>query len=287
MVRGPLAALALALLVGALLSCTRSDAGPTSVPRPSLTPDPGVAVATGTPGLSSNSLAPPTTRPDGTPARSAAGGDASPTPSLIAATTGASVQPRPYGCPASPCPRSLEYAVNGCDCAGQVYTESSVSAGFCCAAGFSDSECAESLAEEARLEATFGATQSEVEDQLVTVELGGWPARVHRAAAPAFRQVAERLRSVDYKIVEPVESYNWRVVEGHRVLSNHAFGIAVDINPSTNPNCGVTRSCHCLNDLITDMPADFVQAFKDAGFDWGGDWSDHPDPMHFEWAGWQ
>jgi len=40
------------------------------------------------------------------------------------------------------------------------------------------------------------------------------------------------------------------------------------------------------NDLVTDMPADFVQAFKDAGFDWGGDWVAHPDPMPFEWAGW-
>ncbi|MDA8216993.1 MAG: M15 family metallopeptidase [Dehalococcoidales bacterium] len=35
------------------------------------------------------------------------------------------------------------------------------------------------------------------------------------------------------------------------------------------------------------MPPEFVQAFKDEGFEWGGDWADHPDPMHFEWAGWQ
>jgi hypothetical protein len=35
------------------------------------------------------------------------------------------------------------------------------------------------------------------------------------------------------------------------------------------------------------MPPEFVQAFKDAGFDWGGDWAEHPDPMHFEWAAWR
>ncbi|HEX2923651.1 MAG TPA: M15 family metallopeptidase [Chloroflexota bacterium] len=189
-------------------------------------------------------------------------------------------------CPPGPCPSSLEFAVNGCSCAGETYTESTVSAPYCCASGYSDSECPEALADETLAESTFGSTESEVEAQLVTVYIQGWPIQVHEKAAPAFREVASRLESVNYTIQEPIQSYNWRDVRGHTVMSFHSFGIAVDINPETNPECGVTTYCRCYNDMVTDMPHEFVQAFRDSGFDWGGDWTGHPDPMHFEWNQW-
>ncbi|MFN2526756.1 MAG: M15 family metallopeptidase [Actinomycetota bacterium] len=53
-------------------------------------------------------------------------------------------------------------------------------------------------------------------------------------------------------------------------LSMHAFGLAVDINVSTN-QLG-TRG---------DMDPRIVQIFTKWGFEWGGYWS-RPDPMHFE-----
>jgi hypothetical protein len=52
----------------------------------------------------------------------------------------------------------------------------------------------------------------------------------------------------------------------------HAFGLAVDLNVSTN-GLG-TRG---------DMHADIVRIFEKWGFRWGGWWS-RPDPMHFELA---
>ena len=55
-------------------------------------------------------------------------------------------------------------------------------------------------------------------------------------------------------------------------LSMHAFGLAVDLNTSTN-QLG-TRG---------DMHPDVVAIFQKWGFDWGGTWS-RPDPMHFELA---
>lgn len=55
-----------------------------------------------------------------------------------------------------------------------------------------------------------------------------------------------------------------------RPLSNHAFGLAVDINVSTN-QLG-TRG---------DMDPRIIQIFSRWGFNWGGVWS-RPDPMHFE-----
>lgn len=57
-----------------------------------------------------------------------------------------------------------------------------------------------------------------------------------------------------------------------RGLSMHAFGLAVDLNVSTN-GLG-TRG---------DIHPDVVAIFQKWGFTWGGVWS-RPDPMHFELA---
>ena len=53
-------------------------------------------------------------------------------------------------------------------------------------------------------------------------------------------------------------------------MSLHSWGCAVDINAAWN-----------RFGAIPTMPKELVQAFKDAGFDWGGDWS-HSDGMHFQ-----
>ena len=55
-------------------------------------------------------------------------------------------------------------------------------------------------------------------------------------------------------------------------LSAHAWGAAVDINAAENP----------LGRKPSMDPA-VVDAFRAAGFNWGGDWL-IPDGMHFEWA---
>jgi D-alanyl-D-alanine carboxypeptidase len=56
-------------------------------------------------------------------------------------------------------------------------------------------------------------------------------------------------------------------------ISVHAWGMAVDINASTNPLAA---------ELTTDMPDAFVQAFKDQGFTWGGEFSGFKDSMHMQ-----
>jgi hypothetical protein len=56
-------------------------------------------------------------------------------------------------------------------------------------------------------------------------------------------------------------------------ISRHAWGVAVDINPSTNPFGAAPR----LDGRIVDI-------FRRHGFAWGGSWA-RPDGMHFEWTG--
>jgi len=64
--------------------------------------------------------------------------------------------------------------------------------------------------------------------------------------------------------------YNPAYIPGTTVLSNHAFGLAIDIDAATNQRG--TRGT---------MNRGVVQIFEKWGFTWGGTWH-YTDPMHFE-----
>jgi hypothetical protein len=57
-------------------------------------------------------------------------------------------------------------------------------------------------------------------------------------------------------------------------LSLHAWGLAVDMNASENPQGSTPRQDRRV-----------VRAFERVGFTWGGRWPTAPDGMHFEWHG--
>jgi hypothetical protein len=59
-------------------------------------------------------------------------------------------------------------------------------------------------------------------------------------------------------------------VRGETTKSNHAFGIAIDVNALANP-LGTAG----------DMPPEVVEEWELEGGAWGGRFS-RPDPMHFE-----
>jgi hypothetical protein len=66
--------------------------------------------------------------------------------------------------------------------------------------------------------------------------------------------------------------FNIRKKRGATSPSLHSWGIAIDINAAWN---GFGKE--------PTMSAELVACFKDAGFDWGGEWS-RPDGMHFQLA---
>ncbi len=86
--------------------------------------------------------------------------------------------------------------------------------------------------------------------------------------------------------------FNYRTVAGTSALSRHAAGVAIDINPLYNPY--VTQEgqkCSPANgSSYMDRSKDFAykidendlcyRLFTEAGFVWGGEWS-QPDYMHF------
>lgn len=57
-------------------------------------------------------------------------------------------------------------------------------------------------------------------------------------------------------------------------LSSHSWGIAIDLNSESNAQ-GTPGT----------MNAGVVAIFRNAGFEWGGDWNDkRQDPMHFQFC---
>jgi len=84
-------------------------------------------------------------------------------------------------------------------------------------------------------------------------------------------------------------------------LSNHAYGLALDINTATNPlktYYGINGASACVTPMLTDVPAWVVQVAESWGLYWGGyGWSSgctsptqvkssaSRDPMHFEFNG--
>jgi hypothetical protein len=96
----------------------------------------------------------------------------------------------------------------------------------------------------------------------------------HRLMIPQLRGALQDV--VDAGLASKIHSYDGcyvpRFIERNptHAISLHTWGIAIDIDASTNGRGGRGT-----------MDPQVVQIFKRWGFRWGGDWS-YPDPMHFE-----
>ncbi len=82
--------------------------------------------------------------------------------------------------------------------------------------------------------------------------------------------------------------FNYRFISGSRVISNHAAGLAVDINPRLNPYIknGISLPKDCSYDTTKSgtiyASSELVKEFKQRGWQWGGDWKSLKDYQHFE-----
>ncbi len=77
-------------------------------------------------------------------------------------------------------------------------------------------------------------------------------------------------RGLANEIKYHVGCYYPRFIAGSTTLSNHSFGLAIDINSLENQR-----------GTVGEMHPEVVDIFKYWGFAWGGDWN-YTDPMHFE-----
>jgi len=116
---------------------------------------------------------------------------------------------------------------------------------------------------------------------LVTYNLFGHEVSVNQKIVPFLDSVQREVNAANtgYAFTD-VQTYNYRSKRGGGGQSLHSWGIAIDINPQSNPyqigNWGEPQ---------TDIPQPIIDIFKKYGFAWGGDWPGERDPMHFEWYG--
>lgn len=99
----------------------------------------------------------------------------------------------------------------------------------------------------------------------------------------------EPISNYDYSDEKSVRAnnssaYNFRFVGQSNKLSDHAIGLAIDINPYQNPwvhpsALNLTKYNPELKGTIL-KDSDVVRIFKSYGWSWGGDWK-NPDYQHF------
>ena len=131
----------------------------------------------------------------------------------------------------------------------------------------------------------------------VTARFMGLPVRVHRRIVPALacveREIARACADRPYRPsrlngIRPANSFHGGE------LSNHVYGIAIDVDPHRNPccGCGAAFANHptCRRPATTpysrmDIPECWVRAFERYGFYWLGRDRALRDMMHFEFLG--
>jgi hypothetical protein len=132
--------------------------------------------------------------------------------------------------------------------------------------------------------------------QARAVRFLGLPITVHEKIAPALACVEKRI----VKTCTGASSYTPHVVGGLRTantyrgveISNHLFGVAIDIDPDRNPCCGCVdpwpSNPACKREgpvwKRAALPKCWVKAFERSGFDWLGH-DTLEDTMHFEFLG--
>jgi len=129
---------------------------------------------------------------------------------------------------------------------------------------------------------------------------------VHKEAVLNVIEIFEFIRESRFPIgkVVPISKYGWsdeksiqdnntsafnyRFISGTRVISNHASGLAIDINPMMNPYIknGISLPVSCKYDTTKagtiSSGSQLVKEFKQRGWQWGGDWKSLKDYQHFE-----
>jgi len=87
-------------------------------------------------------------------------------------------------------------------------------------------------------------------------------------------------------------AFNTRTVAGKNKLSNHSYGMAIDINPLQNPHVAgsnvspATAKAYANRKVVRKgmiVKGDACyNAFKKRGWIWGGEWKSSKDYQHFE-----
>jgi D-alanyl-D-alanine carboxypeptidase-like protein len=128
-----------------------------------------------------------------------------------------------------------------------------------------------------------------------TAELVGVFRRLYAAGFPIRRmELVDRYGGDDFRSIEAdnTSAFNCRAATGSTHWSQHAYGRAIDVNPIENPYVSGGRSSHPASTPYLDRSrrrpgmayeaGALVEAFRAAGWGWGGSWTGSvKDYQHF------
>lgn len=163
----------------------------------------------------------------------------------------------------------------------------------------------------------YGHTEQEVRTHLTTIdwmpqtfkEQNGHP--IYQVQVTTINEVDKKLDSISHELDELVEKYpeyknyldigktggtfQWRNIANTNRISNHSFGMTMDINPNAPyssywqydlPKDAINDSQGHENSQLTyhenKVPWPIILVFEKYKFIWGGKWY-HYDTMHFEY----
>ena len=149
--------------------------------------------------------------------------------------------------------------------------------------------------------------------KLITVYYYGFDNNLHQGQLVVNKFAAKDLVEIFDIILEtkfpvekviPISKYNWsddaamkdnntscfnyRFISGSRILSKHAAGLAIDINPLLNPYVKDGKPSPENSNYNLNLPGTISSAslitneFKKRGWTWGGDWKSIKDYQHFQ-----
>jgi hypothetical protein len=133
-------------------------------------------------------------------------------------------------------------------------------------------------------------------DRIVTVTAFGLRLPVRREIAPLIPPLVQDLQHARGKRFRSDWCWGFacRAIADTNTPSNHSWGLAIDLDAPENPRLTLAehRKPHSLRRnfdgvgmLRSTMPHNAKQIAERHGFRWGGVYTGHPDPMHFEFMG--
>lgn len=117
-------------------------------------------------------------------------------------------------------------------------------------------------------------------DHIATISVAGVKLHVRKEVAHLFAGFIKELADRGYRLDEMADDWGFanRDIRGYPGRkSNHAWGLAIDLNATENPML--------RGRIETDMPDWVPDLARRWGLHWGGLYADRPDPMHFEFLG--
>lgn len=115
---------------------------------------------------------------------------------------------------------------------------------------------------------------------------------VHKKLASEFKAIFSEMQKTKFPI-KPSSTcaYVWKTIIGTHTISQHSYGIAIDINWNDNP-CFYNTYANVSNGYGSYRPGinkfsvtkQVIKIWKSHGFGWGGDWTGKKDTMHFSYT---